>query len=143
MLLVCVFVPFLSEETPKPTNVLKTLPEKNSQLRQRIKQVLEYRAALVAKQSKLAQLGDSREDYSQALHSQRKRPEVVVEQAEAESPRLRHQTLIAVSTESPKYYYHRTPKMVAQSCERYRTLPQQTTHHHLLASDPSVTHMGL
>ena len=49
MLLVCVFVPFLSEETPKPHNVAKTKSQKGTEqeLRGKIQRVLDFRQQLV------------------------------------------------------------------------------------------------
>lgn len=53
MLLVCAFVPFLSEETPKPQNVTKTKSHKGTEqeLRVKIQRVLDFRQQLVDKLS--------------------------------------------------------------------------------------------
>ena len=63
-------------------------------------------------------------------------PEVVIEQANEslpESPKLKNQALIAVSTDSPQYYKK-------SSCDRYKTLNPPRMR--LLVSDPSVTHIS-
>lgn len=57
MIQVCIFVPFLHDETPKPINVVKSLPHKEFEIPQATltAQVLDYRMkiALAQKQKDL------------------------------------------------------------------------------------------